>query len=144
LIRIEDARYLRELERAMKNRGVQAAVMVFSSPAKAPIAAPMQIFGNKVLAVLDKEELDERALRLALAAARCAVQRQLHAAGDKADVEAALALVEQGQRALACHATIKRCHTSAQNQIVSAAGHVHALVEQLDEILDQIARKLRG
>jgi len=135
---------LRELERAMKNRDAMAGVIVFSSQSKAPIAVPLQLFGNKAMAVLDKDELDERPLRLALVSARCAVQRQLYTPGGGGDVEAALALVEEGQRALSCHSVIKRCHSTAQNQITSAAGQVHALVEQVDEILGQIALKLRG
>jgi hypothetical protein len=134
---------LRELERAMRNRDATAGVIVFSSPEKAPIAVPLQLFGNKAIAVLDKDELDERPLRLALVSARCAVQRQLYAPGDGGDVEAALALVEEGQRALACHTVIKRCHSAAQNQISSAAGQVQTLVEQLDAILGQIAAKLQ-
>lgn len=135
---------LREVERAMKNRDAAAGVIVFSSQEKAPIAVPLQLFGNKAVAVLDKDNLDERPLRLALVSARCAVQRQLYAPGEGGDVDAALGLVEEGQRALSCHSTIKRCHTAAQNQITSAAGQVQALVEQLDDILGQIAVKLRG
>jgi hypothetical protein len=134
---------LRELDRAIKNRDATAGVIVFSSQDKAPIAVPLQLFGNKAIAVLDKDDPDERPLRLALVSARCAVQRQLYAPGDGGDVEAALVLVEEGQRALACHSAIKRCHSAAQNQITSAAGHVQALVDQLDEILGQIAAKLR-
>lgn len=135
---------LRELERAMKNRGAKAGVLVFSSQDKAPVEVPLQLFGNKAIAVLEKDDGDERPLRLALVSARCAVQRELYAAGEGGDVDAALALVEEGQRALACHSTIKRCHTAAQNQITSATGQVNALVGQLDEILGQIALKLRG
>ncbi|HXG75729.1 MAG TPA: hypothetical protein VNJ53_04095 [Gaiellaceae bacterium] len=135
---------LRELERAMRNRDAKAGVIVFSSQEKAPIAVPLQLFGNKAIAVFDKEDLDERPLRLALVSARCALQRQLYVPGEGGDVEAALALVEEGQRALACHSAIKRCHSAAQNQITSAAGQVHALVQQLDEILGQIALKLRS
>ncbi len=133
---------MRELERAMKNRDAQAGVLVFSSQAKAPIDVPVRLFGNKAIAVLDKDDLDERPLRLALVSARCAVQRQLYAGGDGGDVDAALALVEEGQRVLACQSAIKRCHTAAQNQITSASGQVRALIEQLDDILGQIAAKL--
>jgi hypothetical protein len=132
-----------ELERAMKDRDAKAGVMVFSSQAKGPISTPLQVFGSKVIVVLDKDEIDDRALRLGLAAARCAVQRQLNgSAGKDVDLDGALALVEEGQRTLASHSTIKRCHTTAQRQIANAVGEVEGLVEQLDEILRRIAVKL--
>lgn len=135
---------VRELERAMKNRDAKAGVLVFADPTKAPIATPLQLFGNKALVVLDKHDPDVRPLQLALAAARCAVQRQLNGVGNGAELEAVVALVEEGQRALACHATIKRCHTTAQRQIASASGEVGALIAQLDDILKQVSGKLRG
>jgi hypothetical protein len=134
-----------ELERAMKNRDAKVGVMAFSGQAKAPISTPLRVFGSKVIVVFDKEDADDRALRLGLAAARCAVQRQLNgSAGKAADIEAALGLVEEGQRALASHSTIKRCHTTAQRQIASAANEVQGLVGLLDDILRQITAKLRS
>lgn len=136
---------LAELEKAMKNRAAKAGVMVFSGQAKAPISTPLQVFGSKVIVAFDKEDADDRALRLGLAAARCAVQRQLtRSAGKAADIEAALALVAEGQRALASHSTIKRCHTTAQRQIASAANEVQGLVDLLDDILGQVTAKLRS
>ena len=72
-----------------------------------------------------------------------AVPPQLYAPGEGGGVEAALALVEEGQRSLSCHSAIKSCRTAAQSQITSAAGQVHALVEQRDDILRQITSKLR-
>ncbi len=134
-----------ELERAMKNRDAKAGVIVFSRQEKAPIATPLQVFGSKAVVVLDKDELDERALRLGIAAARCVLQRQLNGAGgNAADVEAALALVEEGQRALVARSTVKRFLTTAQRQITSAGESVEELVDKLDDILRQIAGKLRS
>jgi hypothetical protein len=134
-----------ELERAMKNRAATAGVIVFSRQEKAPIATPLQMLGSKVVVVLDKDELDERALRLGIAAARCVVQRHLNSTtGKTADVEAALALIEEGQRALVARSTVKRFLTTAQRQITSAGDSVEELVDKLDDILRQIAGKLRS
>jgi hypothetical protein len=134
-----------ELERAMKNRDAKAGVIVFSRQEKAPTATPLQVFGSKVVVVLDKDEPDERALRLGIAAARCVVQRQLNGTNGKAgDIEAALALVEEGQRALVARSTVKRFLTQAQRQITSAGESVEELVDKLDDILRQIAGKLRS
>lgn len=134
---------MRELEKAMKNRDAKAGVIVFSGQTKAPIAAPLQLFGAKAVVVLDKDEPDPRAFQLALANARCAAQRQLNGVGEVSDLEAVLALVEQGQQALACQTTIKRYHATAQKQIVLASREVRALIDQVDEVLSQIAAKLR-
>ena len=133
-----EATAMRELENAIANRAAKAGVLlVFSAQAKAPIGAPLRIFGNKAIVVLDKDEPDARGLQLALANARCVLQRQLNGAGKTTELETILALVEDGQRQLACHAAIKRCHTAAQNQITSAARQVRTLIEGLDEILDE-------
>jgi hypothetical protein len=127
-----------ELERAMQNRDAQAGVLVFSRQEKAPISTPLQVFGSKVVVVLDKDELDERAVRLGIAAARCAVQRQLNGARtDAADIDGALALVEEAQRALVARSTVKRFLTQAGNS-------VEELVDTVDGILRQIAAKLGG
>jgi hypothetical protein len=132
-----------ELERAMKNRDAQAGVIVFSREEHAPTALPLQMFGSKIVVVLDKDELDERALRLAIAAARCVVQRQTNSTVSGAnDIEAALALVEEGQRALALRSTAKRCLTQAQRQLVGAGDGIDQLVDKLDEVLRHIADKL--
>jgi hypothetical protein len=134
-----------ELERAMKNRDAKAGVIVFSRQEKALTSTPLQVFGSKVVVVLDKEELDERALRLGIAAARCNVQRQLSGAdGNAADVEAALVLIAEGQRALVARSTVKRFLTQAQRHITGAGESVEELVQKLDEILRQIAAKLRN
>ena len=135
---------MRELDKAMENRDASAGVIVFSALAKAPISTPFQLFGNRAIVVLEKDNPDPRSLQLALAAVRCLVQLRLDGASKDADLDGVLELVDQAQRALSCHATIRRCHATAQNQITSAAGQVQVLVEQLDVILGQIAGKLRG
>ena len=138
-----------ELERAMKNRDAKASVIVFSRQDNAPIVVPLQVFGSRSVVVLGKDDLDERALRLGIAAARAFVQRQLNGAGKVADVEAALALVEEGQRALAARSTVKRFLTLAQRQITGASESVEELVEQarrfgISFVDDSSATKLRS
>jgi hypothetical protein len=126
-----------ELERAMKNRDAKAAVIVFSKQEKAPTSAPLQVFGSKVVVVLDKDDLDERALRFGIAAARCIVQRQLNNTrnGVMVDVDGALALVEEGRRALVARSMIRRFLTQAGDA-------ADDLVAKLDEILGKIASRL--
>jgi len=122
----------------MKNRDADAGVIVFSRQEKAPTSAPLQPFGSKFVVVLDKDDLDERALRLGIAAARCTVLRQL--SGNRAeavDVDGVLSLVDEGQRVLVARSTVRRFLTQAGNS-------VDELVDTLDDILRQIAARLRS
>lgn len=134
---------LDELNQAIDNRAAQAGVMVFARQDKAPTTTPCRAYGNKVVVVLDKADPDTQPLRLALMAARLAVQRELHGPAGELDIEGALALIEEGQRALACHATIKRCHSTARNQIETAATHTADLVRRVEAILAELGDKLR-
>jgi hypothetical protein len=135
---------LDELDRAIANRDAQAGVIVFASQEKAPIPAPCRDYGNKVVAVLDKDEMDVCALRLSLMTARLIVKRQLGDHGGEIDLDGAFALIEEGKRALACHTAIKRFHSAARNQIDDAAKQTAELVSQIEKILNQLGEKLRG
>ncbi|MHB8696351.1 MAG: hypothetical protein ACYDHH_34495 [Solirubrobacteraceae bacterium] len=135
---------LDELEHAVENRGAMAGVIVFANQEKAPIAVPCRAYGNKVVVVLDKEEMDPQPLRLALMTARLAVQRELYGPSGELDLEGALQLVEEGQRTLACHATIKRYHSAARNQIDNAATHTAELVRRVESILAALGDTLCG
>ncbi len=135
---------LDELDQAIDNRAAQAGVIVFAGQEKAPIDTPCRAYGNKVVVVLDKADPDEQPLRLALMAARLGVQRELHGPAGELDLDGALALIDEGQRALACHATIKRCHSAARNQIESAASQTATLIQRIENVLDQLGEKLRG
>lgn len=135
---------LDELDHAIANRSAKAGVIVFASQDKAPISAPCRSYGNKVIVVLDKEEMDTQPLRLALMNARLNVQREFRGSADELDLEAALTLVDEGQRALDSHSNIKRCHTAARNQIESAASHTGDLIERIESILRDLGQLLKS
>jgi hypothetical protein len=132
---------LDELGQAIDNRAAQAGVIVFASQDKAPIGAPCRAFGNKIVAILDKEEMDARPLQLALIAARLSVQRELHVAGEL-DVDGALVLIDEAEQVLACHTTIKGCHSKALKQISQASTHTSDLVDRVEAILRELRTKL--
>jgi hypothetical protein len=134
---------LDELDEAMANRAARAGVIVFASQEKAPISVPCRDYGNKIVVVLDKQEMDSYALRLALMTARFSIKRQSSGHGDHLDVGGALALIEEGQRELASHATIKRCHSMARKQIDAATTHTADLVLRMEAIFTALASKLR-
>lgn len=127
----------------MANREARAGVIVFAAQEKAPTLAPCRAYGNKVVCVLEKADPDPHALQLALMTARLLTQRASSEPNGELDLEAALGLIEEGERALACHATIKRCHSTARNQIQSASEHVARLVERVEEILGELGQRLR-
>lgn len=134
---------LDELDKAIANRGAKAGVIVFASQDKAPISAPCRGYGNKIIVVLDKAEIDTQPLRWALMSTRLTIQREVRGRSDELDLEGALALVEEGQRALDCHANIKRCHSAARNQIEGAVTHTGDLVERIETILNSLGLLLR-
>jgi hypothetical protein len=135
---------LDELDKAIVNRGANAGIIVFASQGKAPISAPCRGYGNKVVVVLDKVEMDTQPLRWALMNTRLTIQRETRGPADELDVEGAMALVEEGQRALDCHASIKRCHSAARNQIESAVTHTGELVDRIETTLHNLGQLLRG
>ena len=81
---------------------------------------PFSYQGNKTIVVLDKEELDTGALQVATLWARWVVRRELCEEDQEFDTEAIEVLVDEAARALNRHATIKRCHSTAQKKIAEA------------------------
>jgi hypothetical protein len=61
---------LDELEAAMRNRDADAGGMVFANQSECPVKQPFQWFDHKAFVVLDKDEPDESAFRLACLWAR--------------------------------------------------------------------------
>jgi len=132
---------LRELDTAMANRDAAAGVMVFSVQRSAPIRTPVRWFASRAIVVLDKNDPDPQALRLALMFARIEVQRRAHLRHDGVDTEELLDLLDRGQRTIARHALVKRSHSAAQRSISSAAGQVQEIVDDVDDVLQSIRRR---
>jgi hypothetical protein len=133
---------LAEVERGMRNREALAGVMVFSSAANAPIAGDFQDFGDKAIVVLDKDEGDAHALRLASMWARWIIGRQLAGAAAELDREQAVLLLERAKRALNAATTVRRAHTAARNQIDEAGKHFEALLRGVEEALTSLGDEL--
>ena len=133
---------LEELEAAMENRVAGAAIAVFSSQAKAPSAVPFSYIGDSAIVVLDKEDPDLSALRLATMWARWVVRRKLGDEEREIDPEAIEGLVDQASKGLAHKARIKRHHTAARKSIDKAAEEVLELVGEVDQALEQLRDEL--
>jgi hypothetical protein len=137
---------LAELDEAMCNREAHAAVAVFRSQEQAPTAVPFMYSDDKAIVVLDPDDLDDSALRLAYMWARWTVRKQLAATeeAEGVDLERVRCLLDDAARALERHATIKRAHTAARKGIEMAADQVEALVHESREALEELAAELQG
>jgi hypothetical protein len=135
---------LDELDEALKNREACAAIAVFSCEAYSPCATPFAYFGNRAIVVLDKNEPDDRALRLALMWARWVTRRQLAEASETVDVDQIERIVGDASRALDRVATIRRCHSSARNKIDEAGKQVTDLAGDVENALERVREELRA
>lgn len=134
-----------ELDEALANRDALAAIAVFRSQDQAPTAVPFQYCDDKAIVVLDPDDGDTSALRLAYMWARWTVRRRL-AIGEQAglDLERIARLLEEASRALERHVSIKRFHTQAKRSIDQAADQVRDLVGEVTAALDELQFALQG
>ena len=94
--------------------------------------------GDKAIVVLDPDELDTTALRLATMWARSVLRRKLADDERELDVDAVAELVDEASRALSQHATIKGCHAVARKKIDEAGRHVDDLVGEIEDVLERL------
>jgi hypothetical protein len=134
---------LKELDDALENRDALAAIAVFTTQEQAPTSVPFHYAGNKAIVVLDKEGLDDSALRLAYMWARWVVRRDLCGApADELDIERVCTLIDDASRAIERCTTIRKYHTQARKGIEHAGVELDALVEEVRESLDAIGEEL--
>ena len=135
---------LAELDEALANRDALAAIAVFRSQEQAPTSVPFQYNDDKAIAVLDPDDGDDSALRLAYMWARWTVRRRL-AVGEQSglELERIAGLLEDASRALERHTAIKRFHTQARKSIDQAGEQVNDMVEEVHDALDELEGELR-
>jgi hypothetical protein len=133
---------LTELGQATANREAAAAIMVFARQDQCPVPEPFSVFDNLALLVLDKSQPDLTALRLACAWARTQVLSASGDANEVIDPAEIRSRIDEGRRILGRVTAIRRAHTTAVNQIQSAAEQLDELDDELSEVLGQIERAL--
>jgi hypothetical protein len=133
---------LDELDLATANRDAQAGVMVFSSQDLIPGREPFQWFDRRAIVVLDKDELDPHALRLAYLWARWVATRDASSPGDDVDVDRLLALIESACRGLKTASTVRGSHTQAKKAIDQAGRQLDLLLVDVQAALDEIQSTL--
>jgi hypothetical protein len=134
---------LAELDEAMANREADAAIAVFKRTKHCPTGTAFAFRDNRALIVLDPDEGDTAALRLALMWARWVVQRSVVETVDEIDVSGCEAALEEATRVLTRASTIRRCHSTARKRIEEASGHLDVLVNEVETALDAAYSALR-
>ena len=137
-----------ELDEAMANRDALCAIAVFRSQDQAPTAVPFQYFDDKAIVVLDPDDEDTSALRLAYMWARWTVRKQLVVASEddaeSIDLERLCCLVDEASRAIERQTAIKRFHTQAKKSIDQASEQVLGMVSEVQDALSSLDAELRG
>jgi hypothetical protein len=137
-----------ELDEAMANRDALCAIAVFRSQDQAPTAVPFQYFDDKAIVVLDPDDEDTSALRLAYMWARWTVRKQLVTASEddaeSIDLERLCSLVDEASRAIERQTAIKRFHTQAKKSIDQASEQVLGMVSDVQDALSSLDAELRG
>lgn len=111
---------------------------MFSNQGLAPGSEPFQWFDRRAIVVLDKDELDPHALRLAYLWARWVATRDASNAGDEVDVDRLLALIESASRGLRTASSIRGSHTQAKKAIDQAGRQLDALLTDIQAALDEL------
>lgn len=133
---------LTELDEAKENREALAAIAVYARPQHTRIKVPFREFGDKAIVVYDKENPDDRALRLACMWARWVVRRKLNTKGDPIDVHRIESLIGDIRRALGRTSNVKKCHTTAQREIQRAGVEVDTLTAEIDVAIKALAEEV--
>ncbi|MDB5478850.1 MAG: hypothetical protein JWM96_1345 [Alphaproteobacteria bacterium] len=129
---------LDELDGAMKNRDAAVGVAVFATTENAPTNVAFSTYGCKAVLVLDKDDPDPLAVRLAYMWARWVAKRELVSDTNEIDAARIESLIDEARRALQRATTVKKCHTSARKGIDEATAHVDALVGEIVAVLDDL------
>jgi hypothetical protein len=133
---------LREVDKAIANRGALAGILVFAKEEQCPGEEPFQCYGSRALVVYDPAEGDDLALRLACSWARWVVRRQLAAGTDSIDLERIGSLIDDARQALRTRATIDRALTTSANKINEAKNHLGTLVAEVETALASIENEI--
>lgn len=133
---------LDELDLAMTNRDAQAGVMVFSSQEVAPGTEPFRWFDRRAIVVLDKDEVDPNALRLAYLWGRWVVTREASSTIGEVDVDRLLTVIEDAARTLKTASTVRGSHTQARKAIDQAGRQLDALLADVQASLDELESAL--
>lgn len=131
-----------ELDAAMINREATVGIAVFSSQSKAPTSEPFVPFDCKAVLVVDKDDPDRAAVRLAYTWARWMVRRQLTVNDSELNVDRIEGLLDDAKRELTRVSAVRRALSTATKKIGEAGGEVNVMTDNLHGILDALCEEI--
>lgn len=140
--RLGQKKTFEELDAAMANRDAVVGIAVFSNQAKAPSTAPFVFYDTKAILVIDKEDPEPGALRLAYMWARWTTLRQMALDDSELNLERVEALLDDARRELGRISSIKRAHSTAAKKIDEAGREASAMANGLRAILDTLSDEI--
>jgi hypothetical protein len=133
---------LAELNEAMANREAGVGVAVFASETQAPSTMPFIAYGSKAIVVVDKNDPDMGALRLAYSWARLMACREMLAERPEIDVDRIDGLIQEARRALGRVTQVRRFHSAARKGVDEAGQHVDGIARDIAATLDSLESEI--
>jgi hypothetical protein len=129
---------LEELGDAIANRAASAGIAVFGSEATAPISVPFAQYGDKAVLVIDKDDPDEGAVRLAYIWSRWVAKRKLGEEVESIDTAKIDDQIDEATRSLEHVTHMKKFHTQAKDRIEDASTHLESMAREIKSALKAI------
>jgi hypothetical protein len=133
---------LGELDTAMGNRNASVGIAVFGNSDIAPIKVPFWAYGEKAVLVIDKEDPDESAVRLAYMWARWVARRRLAEYNASIDIDRIETLISDTIRALKLASQVRTSHTLAKKGIEDAGAHLDIMIREIQSAMDQLRSEI--
>lgn len=130
---------LDELDAAIANRDADAAIMVFSGADTSPSNEVFEWFDRRAIVVVDRDDPQPHALRLACLWARWMACRDASEGDDTLDLARVGSLIEEARRSLKTASAIRGSNTRAKKAVDEAGRHLDAMVAELSGALDELA-----
>jgi hypothetical protein len=135
---------LDELETAMKNRDACAGIAVFGNIGQAPINVPFAQYGERAVLVIDKDDPDESAVRLAYMWARWVARRRLSENNASIDIDKIETLISDTIRALQHASQVRKGHTMARKGIEEAGEHLDTMTREIKSTMDELRSEIEN
>jgi hypothetical protein len=133
---------LDELETAMENREASVGIAVFGNIDKAPINVPFAPYGERAVLVIDKDNPDESAVRLAYMWARWVARRRLGENNASIDIDKIETLISDTIRSLQHASQVRRGHTMAKKGIMEAGEHLDTMTREIESTMDELRSEI--
>lgn len=130
---------LDELDVAIANRDADAGIIVFSGEDTSPSKEVFEWFDRRAVVVLDRDDPNPHALRLACLWARWMACRDASEGDESVDLAKVTSLIDDARRSLKTASAIKGSNTRAKKAVDEAGRHLDALISELSGALDELA-----